>query len=78
MRGYCVAIIPMLLCFPASAHASDMSIGRGVVCDTLKQVERVAALQADGKETELALQTVKSEVRAGLGNLHRAISGVSA
>lgn len=66
MRGFCVALIPILLCFPASATVSaqepDMNVGHGVVCDTLKQVEQFAALRADGKEAEVALRAVNRDI----------------
>ena len=41
-----------------------MSVGRGVICDTLRQVERFAALRSDGKETEVALELVNHDVTA--------------
>lgn len=69
MRAFRVVPIFALLCFPASAHefpasahGPDMSVGHGVICDTLKQVEHFAALRSDGKEAEEALQTVNHYV----------------
>lgn len=38
-----------------------MAVGRGVMCDTLQQVERFATLRSDGKEAEVALRTVNNE-----------------
>lgn len=62
MRAFRVASILMLLCFPASAHEPDVNVGQGVICDTLKQVQRFAALRSDGKEAEQALRTVNHDV----------------
>jgi hypothetical protein len=60
-----IPIVVMLSCLPAMAQEESASeaqekleIGRGVVCDTLPQVERYAALRGDGAETPVALQTV--------------------
>lgn len=62
MRAFRVVPIFALLCLPANAHEPDMSVGRGVICDTLKQVEHFAALQSDGKEAEEALKTVNHDI----------------
>ncbi len=70
MRAFHVAPVLMLLCFPASARESDVGLGRepsvgvgqGVICDTLKQVERFATLRSDGKEAEVALEAVNRDV----------------
>jgi hypothetical protein len=63
-----VPMVVMLFCLPAMAQEESASkaqdkleIGQGVVCDTLQQVERYAALRGDGAETGVALQTVNNE-----------------
>jgi len=61
MRAFRVAAVLMLLCFPASAHESG--VGQGVICDTLEQVQRFAALRSDGKKADTALQVVNHDVR---------------
>jgi hypothetical protein len=40
-----------------------MDVGGGVICDTAQQIERFVALQSDGRETDVALQTVNDEVQ---------------
>jgi hypothetical protein len=62
MRSFRVAFIIMLLCSPASLHEPDLSVGQGVICDTLEQVERFAALRSDGKDSEVALQVLNRDV----------------
>jgi hypothetical protein len=63
-----VPIVLALSCLPALAQQESASraqdkleIGQGVVCDTLQQVERYAALRGNGAETTVALQTVNDE-----------------
>jgi hypothetical protein len=65
-----IPIVVMLSCLPAMAQEESASrapdkleIGQGIVCDTLQQVERYAALRGDGAETTVALQTVNQEAR---------------
>jgi hypothetical protein len=62
MLAFRVAPIFLLLCFPANAEQLDMNVGHGVICDTLKQVEHFAALRSNGKEADVALQTVNQRV----------------
>ncbi len=62
MRAFHVIPFVVLLGVPASAHEPDMSVGQGVICDTLKQVEHFATLRSDGKEAAVALQTVNRDV----------------
>ncbi len=47
---------------PAVAGEPDMNVGHGLICDTLKQVERFATLQANGEEANEALETVNRGV----------------
>jgi hypothetical protein len=63
-----VPVVVALSCLPAMAQEESASkaqdkleIGQGVVCDTLQEVERYAALRGDGAETSDALQTVNQE-----------------
>jgi hypothetical protein len=63
-------IIAMLFCLPAEAQESSsakekIEIGHGVICDTLRQVERYVALRGNGAETNVALETVNDEARVG-------------
>jgi hypothetical protein len=46
----------------ASANEPDLIVGQGVICDTLKQVQRFVALRSDGKEAEEALKAVNQDV----------------
>lgn len=62
MRASRVAPILVFLCLPASAHDPDMSVGQGVICDTLQHVQRFAALRSNGKEAGAALQDVNQDV----------------
>jgi hypothetical protein len=66
-------IIAMLSCLPAMAEESlpptapqKIEIGRGVICDTLQQVERYVALRGNGKETNVALEAVNEEAHVAV------------
>jgi len=56
-----VPLLLMLFCFPAKAQEQTMEVGRGVLCDTAQQMQRFVALRGDGKEAEVALETVNNE-----------------
>ncbi|HWF96925.1 MAG TPA: hypothetical protein VG291_18385 [Xanthobacteraceae bacterium] len=63
-----VPIVVMLSYLPAMAQEESaakaqetLEIGQGVVCDTLRQVERYVALRGDGAEANAALATVNDE-----------------
>ena len=61
-----VPLLLMLFCFPAKAQeqtmdGQTMDVGRGVLCDTAQQMQRFVALRGDGKEAEVALETVNKE-----------------
>jgi hypothetical protein len=62
LRAFRGAPIIMLLCSPISAHELDLSVGQGVICDTLEQVEHFAALRSEGKNSEVALQVLNHDV----------------
>ena len=49
----------LLLLLSAPALADEVQMGRGAVCDTQKQAERLASLMAD--DAKIALQTVNAE-----------------
>ena len=56
-----VPIVVMLSCLPAKAQEESaakaqekLEIGQGVVCDTLRQLERYVALRGDGAEANVA------------------------
>jgi hypothetical protein len=54
----CLGLL-LLLLLSAPALADEVQMGRGAVCDTQKQAERLASLMAD--DAEIALQTVNAE-----------------
>ena len=65
-----VPMLLTLLCLPSNAQEQpanvpqqEIDVGRGVLCDTAKQMERFVALRDNGKEAEIALQTVNNESR---------------
>lgn len=65
-----VPLLLALFCLPANAQEQpanapqpEIDVGRGVLCDTPKQMERFVALRDNGKEAEIALQTVNNESR---------------
>ena len=59
-------VVPVLLLSSSAASAYEpyMNLGQGVICDTLKQVERFAALRSEGKNAEGALQAVNNDITA--------------
>ena len=62
MRVLHVVPILLLSCSAASAYEPYMNLGQGVICDTLNQVERFAALRSEGKNAEGALQAVNNDI----------------
>jgi hypothetical protein len=67
-------IVAILFCLPANAQENPslatqetaqekIEIGRGVICDTLKQVKRYVELRGNGAETNIALQVVNESAR---------------
>ena len=63
-----VPVVVALSCLPAMAQEESLRrrktssrSAREIICDTLQQVERYAALRGDGAETSDALQTVNQE-----------------
>ena len=51
--------LPVLLLLSTPAFPQEAEMGRGAVCDTQKQAERLASLMAE--DAEIALQTVNAE-----------------
>lgn len=43
------------------ARGADLSVGRGVVCDTAQQVERFTALVGELRDVEKSIRTVNAE-----------------
>src|SRR5215469_1069431 len=41
---------------------TEMNVGRGVICDTPRQIERFVALRSDGKDAEAALQVLNNDI----------------
>ena len=62
MRAFRVASVLLFLSSPASAYEPYMNLGEGVICDTPKQVQRFAALRAEGKNADGALQAVNNDI----------------
>jgi hypothetical protein len=53
-------------CLPAGAEPLDQTaeIGRGLICDTAKQLERFVALQNEGQDIATAVHNVNEEARS--------------
>jgi hypothetical protein len=56
---FIVPLLPLLICLPASAQAYELDTGSVMVCDTQKQVERLAQL-FDG-DLQVATRAINNE-----------------
>jgi hypothetical protein len=55
-------LVPLaLLASSLSARADELDIGKGVVCETLQQMQHYVALRGNGTDTAVALQVVNDE-----------------
>jgi hypothetical protein len=67
MRFLQVPFLLMLSCLPSEgqerAQEQAMDVGRGVICNTVQQIERFVALESEGREDAVALRTVNDEVQ---------------
>ena len=65
MSAFRIALLLAFSCIPATAqeqaHDQTMAVGSGVICDTRQQAERFATLRSDGRDSNVALQTINND-----------------